>query len=345
MDTVFGFTGRFFDDGTGLQWNLNRWYDPGVGRWLSEDPIGFGGGDPNLYRYVGNGPGMGVDPDGLEESTCWAVSKAFVGGLGQGVVNTGKGLGNMGKEIALGVVDMHVAQWEIAGNLAGANWRFDTYSNLGQASQQSDFSYVNHAGRTGAAVVTVGTSEQVITGYEWSQGMITDDEASERFGSTAVVQYVGGRIMAKRPGFWNKPIPKTPRIPGAGRLLGQKPPQAAPQAVSPCVADRVAAANAAIPDDALVNFGSVARPTVAPSTGPRSYWFRYGDIKHLTPKQLRAAIGELASAGKDGGAAVMRVSEQPRSHFTPRPGSEFFDIPEYTTDSPAPVSTNVPIGN
>jgi RHS repeat-associated protein len=64
VDTVFAWTGRFFDDDTGLQLNGLRWYDPGVGRWLSEDPIGFAGGDPNLYRYSGNGPGMFVDPDG-----------------------------------------------------------------------------------------------------------------------------------------------------------------------------------------------------------------------------------------------------------------------------------------
>ncbi|HQH45859.1 MAG TPA: RHS repeat-associated core domain-containing protein, partial [Candidatus Aminicenantes bacterium] len=66
VDTIFGFTGRYFDDDTGLQWNLNRWYDPGVGRWLSEDPIGFDGQDPNLYRYVGNSPGDSVDPSGLD---------------------------------------------------------------------------------------------------------------------------------------------------------------------------------------------------------------------------------------------------------------------------------------
>ncbi|MDD4271174.1 MAG: RHS repeat-associated core domain-containing protein, partial [Thermoguttaceae bacterium] len=66
VDTIFGFTGRYFDDDTGLQWNLNRWYDAVVGRWLSEDPIGFAAGDPNLYRYVGNSPGMFGDPDGLQ---------------------------------------------------------------------------------------------------------------------------------------------------------------------------------------------------------------------------------------------------------------------------------------
>jgi RHS repeat-associated protein len=64
-DTAFGFTGRFFDDDTGLQNNLNRWYDASVGRWISEDPIGFAAGDVNLYRYVGNMPTGYVDPSGL----------------------------------------------------------------------------------------------------------------------------------------------------------------------------------------------------------------------------------------------------------------------------------------
>jgi RHS repeat-associated protein len=63
----FLFTGRYTDAHTGLQWNLNRWYVPSIGRWASEDPIGFTAGDPNLARYVGNGPTTRVDPRGLEQ--------------------------------------------------------------------------------------------------------------------------------------------------------------------------------------------------------------------------------------------------------------------------------------
>ncbi|MEI8376536.1 MAG: RHS repeat-associated core domain-containing protein [Planctomycetota bacterium] len=65
VDLLFQFTGRMHDEKTGLQNNLNRWYDASVGKWLSEDPLGFGAGDANLYRYCGNGPTNGVDPSGM----------------------------------------------------------------------------------------------------------------------------------------------------------------------------------------------------------------------------------------------------------------------------------------
>jgi hypothetical protein len=42
-------------------------YDPTIGRWTSEDPLGFEAGDPNLYRYVSNSPTNHADPSGLLE--------------------------------------------------------------------------------------------------------------------------------------------------------------------------------------------------------------------------------------------------------------------------------------
>jgi hypothetical protein len=42
-----------------------RDYSPTLGRWLEHDPLGFFGGDFNLYRYVQNQPTSTVDPSGL----------------------------------------------------------------------------------------------------------------------------------------------------------------------------------------------------------------------------------------------------------------------------------------
>jgi RHS repeat-associated protein len=65
VDCVFGYTGKYFDQATGLQNNVERWYDPKTGRWLSQDPIGFWGGDADLYRYCGNNPTKYIDPSGM----------------------------------------------------------------------------------------------------------------------------------------------------------------------------------------------------------------------------------------------------------------------------------------
>jgi len=42
-----------------------REFAPGVGRWVSRDPLGFDGGDANLLRYVANDPVWYRDPPGL----------------------------------------------------------------------------------------------------------------------------------------------------------------------------------------------------------------------------------------------------------------------------------------
>ncbi len=47
--------------------NQSRWFDPSVGKWLSEDPSGLAAGDANLYRYCGNAPTDGIDPSGMAD--------------------------------------------------------------------------------------------------------------------------------------------------------------------------------------------------------------------------------------------------------------------------------------
>jgi len=52
------------DEGNNLYYMRARYYDANLGRFISEDPIGFDGG-LNLYAYVGGNPIMAVDPLGL----------------------------------------------------------------------------------------------------------------------------------------------------------------------------------------------------------------------------------------------------------------------------------------
>ncbi len=59
------FTGREFDAETGLYYYRARYYDPAIGRFLSEDPLGFIDG-PNSFAYVNNRPLAGTDPFGLQ---------------------------------------------------------------------------------------------------------------------------------------------------------------------------------------------------------------------------------------------------------------------------------------
>ncbi len=74
----FGYTGREYDAQTGLYNYRARWYDPKSGRFLSQDPSGFGAGDMNLYRYCGNNPLSNADPSGLDfmdySSSSWGSS-------------------------------------------------------------------------------------------------------------------------------------------------------------------------------------------------------------------------------------------------------------------------------
>ena len=90
---------------TGTQWDLetavcyyrHRMYHTQLGRFGSRDPIGFRGGDNNLYRYVRNTPVTVVDPLGLK---VYDYSRGYLANgmtpytlmsAGDTVINTGIG--------------------------------------------------------------------------------------------------------------------------------------------------------------------------------------------------------------------------------------------------------------
>jgi RHS repeat-associated protein len=77
-DNPFQYTGRE-NDGTGLYYYRSRYYSPELQRFISEDPIGFAGGDVNLYSYVHSNPVNFVDPLGLAIWICNRKTKAGIG--------------------------------------------------------------------------------------------------------------------------------------------------------------------------------------------------------------------------------------------------------------------------
>gem|GEM_PF-2284651 len=60
----FGFSSKYLDPETGLQYFGHRYFSPDLGRWLCRDPLGEKGG-ANLYAYCANDPVNAVDALGL----------------------------------------------------------------------------------------------------------------------------------------------------------------------------------------------------------------------------------------------------------------------------------------
>ena len=79
--------GQYYDQESGLYYNLARYYDPKTGRYITEDPLGIQGG-LNLYNYANSNPLMYSDPYGLltmgdvwefiHDKTGWTPSQGLV---------------------------------------------------------------------------------------------------------------------------------------------------------------------------------------------------------------------------------------------------------------------------
>jgi len=106
---ILGYTGRAHDEEANLIYYRARFYDPEVGRFISEDPLGFEAG-VNFYAYVQNNPVMFNDPMGLEirvySSDAFGVSNLNHAYVWSTETGRGKGrAGGYGSEWGNGVPD------------------------------------------------------------------------------------------------------------------------------------------------------------------------------------------------------------------------------------------------
>ncbi|WP_338846797.1 RHS repeat-associated core domain-containing protein [Massilia sp. W12] len=117
------FQGQYYDAETGLHYNRFRYYDPDIGRFISQDPIGLASGN-NIYQYTAN-PINWIDPLGLTACNC----------------ESGGHFSGKDKPKATGVPDSIYTKTDGTGSVAVQNTIYDSQGN---AIGQVDFK--NHGG-------------------------------------------------------------------------------------------------------------------------------------------------------------------------------------------------------
>jgi RHS repeat-associated protein/uncharacterized repeat protein (TIGR01451 family) len=127
----FRYVGKYgvVEDETGLFQMGTRYYDPTIGRFLSEDANGLSSGDSNPYRYGGNNPVVFIDPSGnfgFVGGTVGAVIGGSLAGITQIATNYATG-----QEWRTGLAGA-TANGAFTGAIIGATGGFGALGPLGQ---------------------------------------------------------------------------------------------------------------------------------------------------------------------------------------------------------------------
>jgi RHS repeat-associated protein len=183
------YTGRE-DDGAGLYYYRARYYDPAIGRFVSEDPLGFEAGI-NFYSYVGNNPVNGNDPSG---HAAMQVGGAIVGAVG-GLVVQG------GIDLARGRLSSFA---DYAGSFTGGAAGGAAAVTCGPAC----------AGATAGAVSSATTQ-----GINWAQGQAA---SAWNFITDTALGAVGGKVAGTVvPYLFKTALPNLVGVGTANQIKGQ----------------------------------------------------------------------------------------------------------------------------
>jgi RHS repeat-associated protein len=182
------YTAREFDTETSLYYYRARYFDPSVGRFLSEDPIGLNGG-LNLYRYALNGPTVNTDPSGMcppKKKGCDAAfpSDSTTAKLAQLVYAEGNGSASGDLTIASVVVNdaNYGNPAEFGSGILGVinkkfaatgNDKFNSVSNADKVANLNAAncrSYKNAAAAAAAAQAPGGTNTDALFYFDTSMG-------------------------------------------------------------------------------------------------------------------------------------------------------------------------------
>lgn len=193
----FGFAGGLYDRDTSLVRFGARDYDPSTGRWTAKDPLGFGGGHPNLYAYVGNDPLNFVDPSGQYAWFAGALAGAAIGGGADLALQLALNGGSFDC-VDWGQVGVSAAMGALGGaRLPGAARAAKPVTGL-----LSDVTVVSRGKVVGRGTVDLrGTLEGIKSG---------------KIGARDVFQNREGLLPAKPGGYYQEFLHPTPGVQGAG---------------------------------------------------------------------------------------------------------------------------------
>ena len=156
----FMFTGREYFPTIGLYDYRNRIYSPVIGRFLQIDPLGFDAGDENLFRYVGNNPVNGTDPEGTQVLSEFALEFSLSNNIVPGLSLSLKS--SMTVVVAEG--DFVGGGGSFGGGGAGTSFGFPGPSSGGGSSPSSGGIISGSSGSFPTGGVVAGTGLAIGTG-------------------------------------------------------------------------------------------------------------------------------------------------------------------------------------
>jgi len=184
------YTGRE-DDKTGLMYYRARYYDPAIGRFISEDPMGFGAGDVNFYQYAAANPINHNDPSGM---ILPVIAACAANPVCAGVARAGaSGLANVAMGGGLALITGQDYSWQQAGVDFAVGAGFGGVAAVNAARRGAQIQEGIYVASTTAkqGLLYVGQSGQIATRLEQhvASGKITQEVAS----SANVFEVLGGK--------------------------------------------------------------------------------------------------------------------------------------------------------
>lgn len=184
------FTSRRQDVETGLVYMGARYYEPILGRFISQDPVGFDEANihsHNRYAYANNNPYRYTDPDGRNPLVFWAI-RSTGAGYGAGVMADAAS-----QALAWGTVDWQLAAQSSAAQAGAAAGLF---GGLGVGSAPASATAIaaaesaQIAAKEGTEVVQRAMSRAELAAIE-SSGLLRGGRSGTHYVSNAVNSNAG----------------------------------------------------------------------------------------------------------------------------------------------------------